>query len=400
MLRDEFLRVDPEAKRINDLLTKSKNPRPDEAELMISRDRKEAQARTTYLLIRGDFLRPDKAVGPIPPGVIASVQQGFGASSIPEFKNRLDLANWLVHDQNPLTPRVTMNRTWMRFFGRGIVETEEDFGTQGTLPSHPELLDWLGREFIRSGWSWQKLQRQMVTSATYRQASQMRDDLTQHDPLNLLLGRQSRLRVEGEIVRDAALSAAGILTRTIGGPSVHPPQPAGVYAFTQNNKPWRTPTDGDRYRRGVYTFFYRSSPYPLLSTFDAPDFQSVCTKRVRSNTPLQSLTLANDPAFLEIAQGLAFRMLQEIPAGDSTTTEERLKFGWQLCYQRLPSEKELATILRFWNSQVTAFSETGKEAEHLLNPSLKQRNESRETTAAFVATARVLLNTDAFITRE
>lgn len=399
LIRDEFVRVDPQAKKLSEQAAKAKQPLPDEAELMIYRDRKEAQSRNTFLLTRGDFLRPDKQQGVIAPGVLAAVQDGFGVP-LPEFHNRLDLAQWLVDGRNPLTPRVTMNRVWMRLFGRGLVETEEDFGTQGTPPSHPELLDWLGREFIRGGWSWQRMQRQICTSATYRQSSHVRPELMQIDPLNLLLARQQRVRVEGEIVRDAALSAAGILTRSIGGPSVHPPQPAGVYAFTQNNKPWKTPTNGDRYRRGIYTFFYRSSPYPLLATFDAPDFQSVCTKRARSNTPLQSLTLANDPAFVEIAQGLAGRMLREVSVTDSTTSERRLEYGWRLCYQRPPTERELATLLRYWNSQSAAFEKLPSDAESLLNPSLKELADKPAVTAAYVAAARVLLNTDAFISRE
>jgi hypothetical protein len=394
-VRDEFLRVDAEAKKLHEQATKAKQPTADEAELMIYRDRKEA--RSTYLLTRGDFLRPDKKEA-ISPGVIAAAHENI-ASEIPEFKTRLDLARWLTHAKNPLTPRVTMNRVWMRLFGRGIVETEEDFGTQGTPPSHPELLDWLGLEFIRGGWTWQRMQRQIVTSATYRQSSQVRAELETRDPLNLLLARQQRLRVEGEIVRDAALSAAGLLTRTIGGPSVHPPQPAGVYAFTQNKKPWNTPTNRDRYRRGIYTFFYRSSPYPLLATFDAPDFQSVCTRRSRSNTPLQSLTLANDQAFVEIAQGLAERMMREIPATDSTSTERRLAYGWRLCYQRPPTERELATLVKFWNKQATAFGNSPSEAEQLLTPAFKAEKE-KPAAAAFVAAARVLLNTDAFISRE
>src|SRR5439155_6913529 len=214
-------------------------------------------------------------------------------------RNRLDLAKWLVHPENPLTPRVQMNRIWMHYFGRGLVETEEDFGTQGSPPSHPELLDWLAAEFQRQGWSLKEMHRLIVTSNTYRQASKFRADLKDKDPRNLLLARQERVRFDAEIVRDAALTASGLLDRTIGGPSVKPPQPEGVYAFTQTAKRWTADTGPSRYRRGMYTLYFRSAPHPLFTTFDAPDFQTVCTRRGRSYTPLQALTVANDEAFLE-----------------------------------------------------------------------------------------------------
>ncbi|NIP96421.1 MAG: DUF1553 domain-containing protein, partial [Akkermansiaceae bacterium] len=194
--------------------------------------------------------------------------------------------------------------------GRGLVETEEDFGTQGSPPTHPELLDFLSRRFVEDGWSMKKLHRLIVTSETYQRSSRARPDLDEKDPRNLLLARQNRIRLDAEIIRDAALSASGLLTPRVGGPGVYPPQPAGIYAFTQARKNWKTSTGENRFRRGMYTFFYRSAPYPLLSTFDAPDFQTTCTRRARSNTPLQALTIANDPAFLEIAQGLAARLMR------------------------------------------------------------------------------------------
>jgi hypothetical protein len=234
---------------------------------------------------------------------------------------------------------VTVNRAWMRYFGRGIVETEEDFGTQGAYPTHPELLDWLAGQFIERGWSMKALHRLIVTSATYRQSSRVRTDqprLAEIDPRNLLLARQERLRVEAEIVRDAALSASGLLNPRIGGPSVRPPQPDGVYAFTQVNKRWATASDTERFRRGLYTFFVRSAPYPLFTTFDAPDFQTVCTRRVRSNTPLQSLTMANDQAFIEIARGMAERLMREAPGGFEATLEKRLRLAFRLALSRPP----------------------------------------------------------------
>ncbi|MEQ1858712.1 MAG: DUF1553 domain-containing protein [Chthoniobacteraceae bacterium] len=348
-----FEKAEPKARKKTD---------PNVAAAMIMRDLK--TPRPTYLLTRGDFTRPDKERGELQPGIIAALET---RNPKPDTRTRLDLARWLVSPENPLTPRVTLNRMWMRYFGRGLVETEEDFGTQGTAPTHPELLDWLAREFIRSGWSMKAMHRLIVTSATYRQSSNARPDAAAKDPRNLLLARQERLRVEAEIVRDAALSASGLLDRRIGGPSVHPPQPEGVYAFTQNAKKWATDTGPDRYRRALYTMFYRSAPHPLFGTFDAPDFQTTCTRRIRSNTPLQALTLANDPAFLEIAQALAARVVRDIPRDD---LDARVRRAFQLALCREPDADELAAL-------------TDYARRHDL-----------------AAVARVLFNTDNFITRE
>ena len=344
---------------------KAKPVDSDVVDVMIMQDI--AKPRPNYLLLRGDYTRPDEKNGPLQPGVISAVSAAFHAPST-EFHNRLDLARWLVSPDNPLTPRVTMNRVWMRYFGRGIVETEEDFGTQGSGPTNPELLDWLAREFVRQGWSLKKMHRLIVTSATYRQSSKARPDLLEKDPRNLLLARQERVRVEAEIVRDAALSASGALDATIGGPSVHPPQPAGVYSFTQTGKKWTDDTNGNRFRRGLYTQFYRSAPYPLLTTFDAPDFSNVCTRRARSNTPLQALNVANDPVFLELAQGVAKRVEKEVPEHDP---DARLRRAFALCLSREPSASELS-VLR-------GYAAKGND---------------------LAAIARVLFNTDNFITRE
>jgi hypothetical protein len=301
-----------------------------------------------------------------------------------------------VHPENPLTPRVQMNRVWMRYFGRGLVETEEDFGTQGTPPSHPELLDWLAGEFIQGGWSLKHMHRLIVTSATYRQSSRARPDLAEKDPRNLLLARQERLRVEAEVVRDAALSASGLLDRTIGGPSVRPPQPEGVYAFTQTAKKWTADTGPARYRRAMYTQFFRSAPYPLFTTFDAPDFSTVCTRRIRSNTPLQALTVANDEAFIEFAQGLAARVLNDVPRDE---VEARLRRAFVLCLCRQPSEREFTALKAYYDRQLSQFEADSQRAKSLLSADL-QKTDSPATAAALVLASRAILNTDAFITRE
>ncbi len=354
--------------------------------------------RETYILTRGDFTRPDKATGLLQPGVISAI-----APALPEISKagtRLDLAKWLVDPANPLTPRVTINRVWLRYFGRGLVETEEDFGAQGALPTHPELLDWLAGEFIRRGWSLKAMHRLIVTSATYRQASNARKDLNEVDPRNLLLARQERLRVEAEIVRDAALSASGLLNPHIGGPSVRPPQPDGVYAFTQNRKNWTPAAGAERFRRALYTHFYRSAPYPLFTTFDAPDFQQVCTRRQRSDTPLQSLTLANDPAFLEIAQGLAARLVRDVPGDFAAKLDARLKHAFALCFSRPPNATELAALRGYVQRQEQSFASRPTSATALANKELLNAGLTETQSAALTAAARALFNTDNFITRE
>jgi hypothetical protein len=353
-----------------------------------------AKPRTTYLLTRGDFTRPNKDLGELAPGILSKVKPALPDPT--SRRNRLDLAKWLVDPANPLTPRVTVNRTWMRYFGRGIVETEEDFGTQGSPPTHPILLDYLANRFIEDAWSMKKMHRLIVTSETYRRSSKARPDLTDLDPSNLLLARQSRLRLDAEIIRDAALSASGLFTPVIGGPGVYPPQPDGIYAFTQSRKGWNTSTGPDRYRRGMYTFFYRSAPYPLLSTFDAPDFQTVCTHRVRSNTPLQALTIANDPAFLEIAQGLAARLLRDKPDG----LEALIHHAFQLTLCREPSREELSILKKYVHQQIKDFAEDEEAAQALLSSNLLSSETPPAEAAALVGLARALLNTDNFITRE
>jgi hypothetical protein len=361
-----------------------------------------AEPRQSYIFTRGDFTRPDIAAGRLQPNVIAAIAPTLPA--VTRMRTRLDLAQWLIHPENPLTPRVTINRIWMRYFGRGIVETEEDFGTQGALPTHPELLDWLSGEFIRQGWSMKAVHRLIVNSATYRQSSKARTDeprLAEIDPRNLLLARQERLRVEAEIVRDAALSASGLLNPRIGGPGVRPPQPDGVYAFTQVNKRWMTATDDERYRRALYTFFVRSAPYPLFTTFDAPDFQTVCTRRARSNTPLQSLTLANDSAFIEIAQGLAMRLVRDLPGGFASRLDDRLRHAFRLTLTREPQAAELAMLRGYVERQVKGFEARPDSAIGLVGDKpLTVGGLTRAEAAALTAAARVLFNTDNFITRE
>lgn len=359
------------------------------AQQMVMNDRDTFQE--TYRLDRGDFLSPDKAAGPLAPAVPAALIVGSASS----MKNRLDLARWLVSRDNPLTARVIVNRVWMRYFGRGLVETENDFGAQGASPTHPELLDWLAVQWMESGWSMKQLHRLIVTSRTYRQSSAEHPQAFAIDPRNLWLGRQTRVRVDAEIIRDLVLSTSGVMADRIGGPSVHPPQPDGVYAFTQNKKDWPETTGPDRYRRTLYTMFYRSAPYPLLTTFDSPEFSTVCTRRDRSNTPLQALAVANDPMFIELAQKFALKTLLETDhSGETTTVIIRM---FRQCLIRAPSEDEIRVMTEFWNRQVGLY--TSDEAAALLLAPKDRGNIPLAESAAWVCLARLLMNTDEFLTR-
>ncbi|QDV27668.1 PSD1 and planctomycete cytochrome C domain-containing protein [Aureliella helgolandensis] len=307
--------------------------------------------------------------------------------------SRLDLARWIVSPSNPLTTRVTVNRVWSRYFGRGLVETENDFGMQGTPPSHPELLDWLAYEFMRHQWSMKWLHREIVMSATYRQSSSIPERSKQVDPQNFLLSHQARVRVEAEIVRDQALSAGNRLTSQIGGPSVFPPQPDGIFDFTQQKKGWPTSQGEQRFRRTLYTTFYRSAPYPLLTTFDSPDFSTTCTARARSNTPLQSLAVANDPMFIEISQALAEAVLNK--AGSEV--EERLGNMFRRCLARSPTSAEQEVLLAFYQRQLKSFEQSEQASQDFVHAALA--GASHAELAAWTAVARVLINTDEFVTR-
>lgn len=390
-LAAEFRRGDPAraplATKIADLKRRERDIVSSITTTMVMQER--PQPRETHVQIRGDFLRPGAKVQPAVLAVLPPLPSGL------QNPTRLDLARWLVSPENPLTPRVTVNRVWQQYFGVGLVETENDFGTQGSPPTHPELLDWLASEFVRLGWSQKALHRLIVGSATYRQTSHIRPDLSSVDPRNKLLARQSRLRLEAEVIRDVALASSGLLSPQVGGPGVFPPQPEGIYRFTQQDKQWKVSDGPDRFRRGMYTYFWRSSPYPFLVTFDAPQGNATCTRRVRSNTPLQALTLANDSAFVEIAQGLAGRVLRESPA----STSQRLRYAFRLCLAREPSDKESQRLEQFFQAQAAQFQAAGAAAEPLA-PKTRPADIPVHEAAAHTAVSRVLLNLDEFVTRE
>lgn len=286
-----------------------------------------AQLRKTHLMTAGDFTRPAEEVAPGVLGVLHAFKPDQGPV------NRLDLARWIASKDNPLTARVIANRVWQAYFGRGIVETENDFGSQGTTPSHPKLLDWLAVDLVERGWSLKSLHRSIVHTRAYRRDSANRADLTAKDPDNRLLARQTRLRLDAELVRDSALVASGILTHKVGGPPVFPPIPDGVMSLGQVKRVWSTSKGPDRTRRGLYTFTYRVTPPPAFAVFDAPDGLASCTRRNRSNTPLQALTLLNDPAFFEAAQALA-----------GVIEKEGLASAFVRCTSRQPEPAELAVL--------------------------------------------------------
>ncbi|ODT98534.1 MAG: hypothetical protein ABS79_05745, partial [Planctomycetes bacterium SCN 63-9] len=302
-----MLGLEPAFKSFGDRLKSLNAKEPKFVTTMIVRERVK-DPRVSYIHLGGDFTRKGATVTPGVPAVLPAISRSEGEDHPP---NRLDLAEWLADRRNPLTARVIVNRLWQMYFGRGIVETDNDFGTQGTPPSHPELLDWLACELMDRGWSLKSIHRLIVTSATYRQSSFARPDGQAVDARNRLLWRQSRLRLDAELIRDSALAVSGLLTRVVGGPSVFPPQPDGVMTLGQMKRSWVADTGPNRYRRGLYTYFWRATPHPFLTVFDAPNGTQSCTRRLRSNTPLQALTLLNDQSSIEISEALAGRILRE-----------------------------------------------------------------------------------------
>jgi hypothetical protein len=344
--------------------------------------------REAFVQIGGDFLRKGVSVSPAVPAVLPPLE----TSGTP---NRLDLARWLVDRRNPLTARVTVNRVWQHYFGKGLVATDNDFGTQGSPPTHPELLDWLANEFVELGWSQKKLHRLIVTSATYRQDSRHRADLAAADPENHWLGHQQRLRLEAETIRDAALTASGLLNGKIGGPSVFPPQPEGASKLGQIQRDWVTSEGPERYRRGMYTYFWRSSPHPGLMVFDAPDSTTSCTRRNRSNTPLQALTLLNDKGYYEFARALSRRILLE-PA---TNESQRLALAFQLCLARSPQKEEVSRMKMLLSQQVEGFRRSPTDALQVTGADIPTGIDIAQW-AAWTSAARALLNLDEFVTRE
>ncbi len=352
--------------------------------------------RETYVLARGDYRNRQEKVSPGVPANLPPMSKDLPV-------NRLGLAKWLMDPSHPLTARVTVNRYWQNFFGIGLVKTSEDFGSQGEIPSHPELLDWLAAEFIRTGWDIKGMQRLIVTSATYRQSSRVTPDLLESDPENRLLARGPRFRLPAEMVRDNALAISGLLNGEIGGPSVYPYQPKGLWeemAFGEifSGQAYTPGSDKDLYRRSMYTIWKRTVPPPSLVTFDAPDREKCTARRARTNTPLQALVLLNDPTYVEAARGLAERMMKE--AGQDPAS--RITFGFRLATARKAEPRELRVLLEVARQQRAHYRRSKDAALKLLEAGESKHDpklDPREL-AAWTTVASTILNLDETITKE
>ncbi|HEV8059715.1 MAG TPA: PSD1 and planctomycete cytochrome C domain-containing protein [Gemmataceae bacterium] len=353
--------------------------------------------RDTFVLMRGQYdQKGEKVTAGVPaflPPLISTKEP-----------NRLDFARWLVEPNHPLTSRVIVNRAWQLYFGAGLVKTVEDFGSQGEWPSHPELLDWLATEFVRSGWNVKALHRQIVTSATYRQSSVVRPELVARDPENRLLARGPRFRLQAEFIRDQALAVSGLLNGEIGGHSVSPYQPPGLWeelSAREDSKNWTAQSfvqghGQDLYRRTMYTFWKRTSPPPSLTTFDAPDRETCTVRRPRTNTPLQALVLLNDPTYVEASRKFAERLL-----GEATTNTERVRLAFRLTTGRLPKPAETKVLMKMQTQALAVFQSDRARAEKLLNVGESPRNQSFDSAelASWTVVAQALLNLDEVVSR-
>ena len=407
------------------------------AELTKSRDRLDAnipissvmeelpKPRDTFMLIRGGFLSKGDKVQPATPAILHKTE--FPTNVSP----RLQLAKWLASTNNPLSARVMMNRIWEAYFGIGIVETSEDFGTQGEKPLHPELLEWLALEFMNRGWSLKEMHRVIVTSAAYKQSSKATPEILAKDPYNRFLARAPRLRLDAETIRDQALAVAGLLSPKIGGPSVMPPQPDGVWQVVYSSDKWETSKAEDKYRRGLYTFWRRSSPYPSMITFDAPSREFCVVKRSRSNTPLQALTLLNDPVYVEAAQALAKRIITETPSAransplpsagwertkvranqkptsskhtccstsplDKTLATAQIAYAYKLALGRKPTQAEIARLLKVYEEEHEYFTNNKESAAKLSNA---PKDSDPVEHAVWTVISNILLNLDELVSR-
>jgi mono/diheme cytochrome c family protein len=354
----------------------------------VLRELPSAKRRLTQIHKRGNYLDPGAPVEPGVPEAFGGLPEGVPA-------DRLGLAQWLVHPDNPLTARVWANRVWARLFGIGLVETEEDFGALGAAPSNPALLDWLAAHYRDGGWSLKKLLRTIVLSAAYRQKSEVTPALLEADPRNQLASRGARFRLGAEAVRDQALAVSGLLSLKQGGPSVMPPQPAGLWRSAYSGRNWVDAEGEDRYRRGLYTYLKRTTPYPSFLTFDGGSGEICQIRRIRTNTPLQALVTLNDPVYLEAAGALTARILAS--PGDAAT---RIARGMALVLFREPNPAENARLLRLLNESRAGFEQTPEKAGELLQATRSTPgSESAPERAAWTIVTHTLLNLDEFLTR-
>jgi len=350
-----------------------------------------AKERTTHQHIRGDFARPG-------PEVTADIPRFLPPLPQDAPRDRLTLARWLVSDRNPLGARVVMNQIWQCYFGRGLVNTPEDFGVQGATPSHPELLDWLACQLMDEGWDLKQIHRLIVTSATYRQSSVAPNTKREADPENILLSRGPRFRLPAETVRDISLAASGLLDPKLGGPSIFAPQPAGALAGAFGDPKWPTATGTDRFRRALYTHRKRAAPYAAFAAFDAPPHNTCAMRRIRSNTPLQALAQLNDEVVIEASQALARRIVDEEQGGEAARAER----AFQLCMTRLPSAEERRTLLDYFRQERERFAADKNEAASVagMSDAAVESADQAADLAAWTLVSRALLNLDEAISKE
>jgi hypothetical protein len=400
-LKTQLVGSTPERqKALQDEIQKLEKSRPAPATVPVLEELPKDKQRESFLLIKSNFMDRGEKVEP-------AVLQAFHALPSSAPLNRLGAAEWLVNSENPLTARVAVNRFWAQIFGTGIVETEEDFGTQGELPSHPELLDWLAVYFqtgrgekapANRPWDVKAFLKLIVTSSTYRQSSQVTPDRLARDPRGRLLSRAPRYRLEAEVIRDQSLMLSGILSRKLFGPSVYPPQPDGLWQAAFNGqRTWTTSTGEDRYRRGLYTFWRRTSPYPSMSAFDVPSREVCAIRRIRTNTPLQAFVTLNDPVYVEAAQALARRVGNE----GGATLEARARFALKLCLCRPPSEAQVKQIVALYQSERTHYAQDTAAAKELNAGALGALPEGADPAdiAAWTVIGNVLLNLDSVLTK-
>jgi hypothetical protein len=384
--------IAPLLQSVRDEIAKREKSRPKITNLPVMVELPVEKKRVTHLMNKGNFLDPGEVVEGRTPSAFPPLPSGA-------VQNRLGVAQWLISSENPLTTRVAVNRFWARLFGTGIVETEEDFGTQGELPSHPELLDWLAVEFRDTlKWDTKALLKMIVTSATYRQSSRVTPDILRRDPHNRLLTRGPRYRLEAEMIRDQALALSGLLSHKLGGPSVYPPQPDGLWQAAFNGeRTWSTSQGEDRYRRGLYTFWRRTIPYPSMAAFDAPSREVCAIKRVRSNTPVQAFVTLNDPVYVEAAQALARRIVRE----GGSSAEERAQFALRLCQVRPPQPDQVKKLMDLYQSEWDHYRQAPQEAAKLATDPLGPLPNGMKVDelAAWTVIANVLLNLDAVLTK-
>jgi hypothetical protein len=382
-IKKYYLSVAPELAAARKPIDQLRDKVPAWPTTLVLQERAADNPRQTFRHHRGEYLSRREQVSAGIPSVFHNRQAG-------QPKNRLELAKWLVSDANPLVGRVVVNRAWRTFFGSGLVRSSGDFGTQSAPATHPQLLDWLATEWMARGWSMKKLHRLIVMSATYQQSSLVTPEGLRRDPENRYLARGSRFRLEAEVIRDVMLRSSGLLSTRLGGPSVYPPQPASVAALAYGNTKWKTSTGADRYRRSLYTFNKRTSPFAAYTTFDGPTGENCIVRRNRSNTPLQALTLLNDEMFQEMARALAARIEQ----AEFDSDEERLWLLFRQLLTRPPSAEELRAIAAFRERQLKRL-----QAGQLDAAKIGGTKEPDVPLASWVMVARTLMNLDETITR-